>query len=126
MKKETKINILIAWDWFVENKWVFALVIVGLVVNFAPTEMILKVFLFLVVAAAVSWLYYVVRLSYLKRKLLKLTKGVIDENDAIKKELKSKSAQIKYLQGKPVTFLDKEGNLRTVQKGHDDNLSTMN
>lgn len=126
MKREAKASLLVKWDWFVENRWIFTVVFAGLLINFMPAVVMFKALLILGGAAAVSWLYYITRLTYLKRKLLKLTKGVLDENDAIRKELKSKTAQIKYPQGESVTFLDKEGNLRTVQKGHDDNLSTMN
>ena len=126
MKRETKATIYANWEWVKENKLLIILVIAGVAVNFIPMEMIVKFFLIAGAISFVSWIYYIVRLKYLRNKLIKLTGGVIDENDKIRKILKSQSAQIKYLQGKPVTFMDESGNIRTMQKGKDDDTIMMN
>lgn len=77
--------------------------------------------------AAVSWIYYISMGRYYRNKLLKLTENIIDDNDKKAKLIKSQRSMIKYLEGKPVTVMDKNGNIKTIQKGKpDDTISTMN
>jgi uncharacterized membrane protein len=119
-------SMFLAWDWIKENGWFIGIVLTGIIINLLSYEMIFKGFIALLSVTAVSFLYYVLRLSYLRKKLLRMHKEIIEDNDDKMKQIKSQRAQIRYLQGKPVTFMDKSGNIKTVQRGKDDELSTMN
>jgi hypothetical protein len=117
-----RMSLFLAWEWIKENYWFIIIIVGALVVNFMPMDMLLKSIGFMFAVAAVSWVYYVLRMSYLRRKLLKLTDGLIKDNDQKRRLINSQAGQIRYLQGKPVTIMDKDGNVKILQKGKDDEV----
>ena len=122
-----KLSMFMAWDWIVEYKWLLLTIVGVFAVNVMSMETIFKTTLVLMAVAAVSWIYYISMGRYYRNKLLNLTENIIDDNDKKAKLIKSQRSMIKYLEGKPVTVMDKNGNIKTIQKGKpDDTISTMN
>ena len=133
MKKmnNTKLNLLLAWDWVKENSWFFRVILVVATSNFLyyiDEELPYKVAVVAMVAILLWFVFFVVREYLIYRKKLKFNKVLLKEWNQKRKLLINKNRQLRYLNGYPVTVMDKElGALKIIQSGKTDViLTTMN
>jgi hypothetical protein len=127
----TKLNLLLAWDWVKENSWLFRVILVVATSNFLyyiDEELPYKAAAVAMVATLLWFVFFCVREYLIYRKKIKLNKELLKDWNQKRRLIINKNRQLRYLNGHPITVMDKElGALKIIQSGKTDViLTTMN